>query len=202
MRAMPINFKPKRATGPAAMPGVQKAMQKLIREKNIAIEGLTREQIGDALLQAIQCGDFTRQVITNSDAQGVTYIPYRREQELLAQLNDLRAAIKTHRSQKADDRCIEDDDRLYEALGDGIKCDRAVGDKAAMLRNCQRFIERRCKGGTWPSYADLEKRLKAIAEVIEAVDNRCAAVDGPVRATREEIRDHELVTIYELATKI
>ena len=44
----------------------------------------------------------------------------------------LRSAIVAHRSQKADDRCIEDDDRLYEALDDGIRCDRRVGDKEAM----------------------------------------------------------------------
>lgn len=68
----------------------------------------------------------------------------------------LRDAIKTHRDQKADDRCIEDDDRLYAALGDGIKCDRRVGSKEAMLANCQRFIERRCEGGGWPTYAELE----------------------------------------------
>ena len=62
-------------------------------------------------------------------------------------LDSLREAIETHRSQKADDRCIEDDDRLYEALGDGIKCDRRVGSKEEMLHNCSRFIERRCEGG-------------------------------------------------------
>jgi hypothetical protein len=71
---------------------------------------------------------------------------------------DLEAAIKTHRMQKADDRCIEDDDRLYEALGDGIKCDRRVGNLQAMLENCKRFIKNRCEaGGPWNSYAELEK---------------------------------------------
>lgn len=179
---------------------VFRAITDLIRDKQIAIEKLTREQVGEALIQAIQCGDFLRNVRVTDNAQFVDYVPFRREQELLGQIEKLRAAIIAHRSQKADDRCIEDDDRLYEALGDGIKCDRAVGDKAAMLRNCQRFIERRCEGGKWPSYAELESRLKAIAEVIEAVDNRCAAVDGPVRQTIEEIRPHELVKIYELAT--
>lgn len=69
----------------------------------------------------------------------------------------LARAIKKHRAQKADDRCIEDDDELYEALGDGIKCDRKVGNKEEMLANCKRFIENRCEGGKWPSYAELEK---------------------------------------------
>ena len=65
---------------------------------------------------------------------------------LLEQLRSLRNAIIAHRSQKADDRCIEDDDRLYEALGDGVKCDRRVGDKEALrYRKCEGcgYIEKR-----------------------------------------------------------
>lgn len=70
---------------------------------------------------------------------------------------ELEQAIRNHRDQKADDRCIEDDDRLYEALGDGIKCDRRVGSKFEMLKNCARFIDRRCEEGQWKTYAELEK---------------------------------------------
>ena len=40
---------------------------------------------------------------------------------------------------------------------------------------------------------------KAIKEVIEAVDNRCIAADGPVTPTRLEITDEELQLIYRLA---
>ena len=79
--------------------------------------------------------------------------------ELHEELERLRAAIRKHRAQKADDRCVEDDDELYAALGDGILCDRRVGDKEAMLRNCARFIERRTTGGGWPTYAEIEARL-------------------------------------------
>lgn len=81
-----------------------------------------------------------------------------------AEAERLRLAIIKHRSQKADDRCIEDDDELYAALGDGITCDRRVGDKLAMLQNCARFIERRCEGGGWPTYADIEERLRVLEE--------------------------------------
>ncbi len=80
-------------------------------------------------------------------------------QKLKAECAKLRAAIHEHRSQRADDRCWMDDDKLYEALGDGIKADRRVGDKDAMLANCKRYIERRCEGGHWPSYAELEASL-------------------------------------------
>lgn len=78
----------------------------------------------------------------------------------------LTSAIVKHRSQKADDRCIEDDDELYAVLGDGIKCDRRVGDKEAMLANCGRFIERRCEGGGWLSYVELEAQLAATREAL------------------------------------
>lgn len=68
----------------------------------------------------------------------------------------LRTAIAEHHAQRADDRCIADDDRLYAAAG-LPPCDRRVGDKEAMLENCKRFIERRCEGGgPWKSYAELE----------------------------------------------
>jgi hypothetical protein len=68
---------------------------------------------------------------------------------------------KEHHGQKADDRCIEDDDRLYAFFG-LPPCDRRVGDKAAMLKNCERFVERRCEGGGWPSYAELEDRCRRL----------------------------------------
>lgn len=81
---------------------------------------------------------------------------------------ELENAIRTHRSQKSDDRCIEDDDRLYEALGDGIKCDRRVGDQSAMLENCKRFIANRTEGGGWPTYTSLELHRDKLREACEA----------------------------------
>lgn len=89
------------------------------------------------------------------------------EEGLAAEVERLRAAIIKHRSQKADDRCIEDDDELYAVLGDGIPCDRRVGDTAAMLQNCARFIERRCKGGGWPSYVQLEMEIQRLMNLID-----------------------------------
>lgn len=80
---------------------------------------------------------------------------------------ELEKAIREHRSQKADDRCIEDDDRLYAVLGDGIVCDRRVGDKVAMMQNCLRFIDKRCEGGTWPTYVELEKKAGDRQKIID-----------------------------------
>ena len=90
------------------------------------------------------------------------------EHVLLRSIIALRLAIEKHRSQKADDRCIEDDDELYAALGDGIRCDRRVGCKDAMLKNCERFISQRCEGGgPWPSYADLEAENKELRRLVD-----------------------------------
>ena len=90
----------------------------------------------------------------------------------------LELAIVHHRSQKADDRCIEDDDRLYAALGDGIKCDRRVGSKKAMLANCARFIDRRCEGGKWPSYVELESEIERLRAVVQSKHDYGPASSG------------------------
>ena len=45
-----------------------------------------------------------------------------------------------------------------------------------------------------------EERLKRIAEIIEAVDNRCMAVDGPVTPTLQEMTQSEISEIYKLAS--
>lgn len=97
---------------------------------------------------------------------------------------ELERAIREHRDQKADDRCIEDDDRLYAALGDGIKCDRHVGNRAEMLLNCARFIDQRCEGGVWPSYRELETDRDALAAEVAALRpdaERWRHVTGPLR---------------------
>ena len=44
-----------------------------------------------------------------------------------------------------------------------------------------------------------ESRLAEIARIIEGVDNRCMAADGPVTPTRLEISDKKLQAIYKLA---
>lgn len=43
-------------------------------------------------------------------------------------------------------------------------------------------------------------KLRRIAEIIEDVDNRCMAVDGPVSLTKDEITTKELKEIYRLCT--
>lgn len=47
--------------------------------------------------------------------------------------------------------------------------------------------------------AGLYKRLHAIRNLIDAVEQRAMAVDGPVNNTRDEMTDAELRRIYQLA---
>jgi hypothetical protein len=125
----------------------------------------------------------------------------------------LRAVIAEHRATPADDRCIEDDDKLYAALGDGIKCDRRVGDKLAMLRNCERFITNRCEGGGWESYAELEARAKRLREVAETLRDGVSlslaslavmekmATANPTLARLVRRSAESLTMLYELSGK-
>lgn len=72
-------------------------------------------------------------------------------------IQELEDAIRKHRDQKGDDRCWMDDQELYAVLNDGNLGDNTVGDQEKMLKNCQRYVQLRCKGGGgWKSYAELE----------------------------------------------
>ena len=50
------------------------------------------------------------------------------------------------------------------------------------------------------SVTGLHRRLNRIAEIIEMVENRCMASDGPVGRTISEMTNDELKEIYRLAT--
>ena len=43
------------------------------------------------------------------------------------------------------------------------------------------------------------ERLKRITEIIDRVEQRCIAADGPITNTRLEMTDSELRSIYHLA---
>ena len=84
--------------------------------------------------------------------------------ELRNEAAALKLAIIKHHEQRADDRCIEDDDRLYAAAG-LPPCDRRVGSKEEMLANCKRFVEQRCEGGgPWKSYRELEGEINRLTK--------------------------------------
>lgn len=72
---------------------IDEAIEKAVREHNIAIESLTERQTCEAFKQAIVCGDFQRLVIHNSGAQQVIYLPFAREQELMRRIRELEDAL-------------------------------------------------------------------------------------------------------------
>lgn len=82
-------------------------------------------------------------------------------------------AVGEHHAQRADDRCHLDDAALYRAAGLPA-ADIRVGDREEMLKNCARFIDRRCAGGHWPTYAELEVELCKLRAEVQALK---AAVD-------------------------
>lgn len=96
----------------------------------------------------------------STEKQLEAVLALRAERDRLAtELAGIRAAIQKHHDQKADDRCWIDDLELYKSAGLPMH-DPFVGDKAAMLENCKRFINNRCgEGGDRKSYVELEKEL-------------------------------------------
>src|SRR5258707_8876301 len=86
----------------------------------------------------------------------------------------LYGAILKHAMQKADDRCWIDDVELYRAAGITV-VDNHVGDKFEMLKNCSRFIEKRCAGGTWPTYAEIEIGLKRASYLLTTMEQTIQA---------------------------
>lgn len=53
-----------------------------------------------------------------------------------------------------------------------------------------------------PKHMTPAERLARIAEIIETVDGRCMAADGPVTPTHREISAGEILNIYLLATAV
>ena len=66
----------------------------------------------------------------------------------------------------------------------------------ALKVNSEKVKERR---GTFAQLDDAEGRLTQIRQIIDCVENRCAACDGPVTPTLREMTERELRDIYKLA---
>lgn len=82
--------------------------------------------------------------------------------EPLIKLREIRAEAFKLCTARADDRCWMDIEKLCGLLD--VPFDPRVGDKSAMLENCRRFIDQKCEGGGWPSYAELEEIVRASAK--------------------------------------
>lgn len=62
---------------------------KIVRDRNIAISGLTENKFVECLMQAIECGDFQSCMSSDGEYFGMSYIPYRRVFELEQRIREL-----------------------------------------------------------------------------------------------------------------
>ena len=92
----------------------------------------------------------------------------------------LLAVIREVHGQYADDLCWMDIDKIFFAAGLPVP-DRSVGDKAAMLSNCKRFIEAMCQDGKWQSYKELESERDRLAAENAALRRQIQLCSGSCR---------------------
>jgi hypothetical protein len=108
--------------------------------------------------------------------------------EILEKHVKLVKVITQVQKARADDTCWMDIDLIFKACGLPVP-DRKVGDKVAMLKNCDRFVNTMCSGGAWKSYVELEAELAAAK-----IEN------ARLKEEKEDLRDRYYKKVYELET--
>lgn len=91
----------------------------------------------------------------------------------LLKLEQLQKAIREHRDQRLDDRCWLDDQKLYAVLGEDVLANNDMPPREKFLANCARFYERRCQGGDWLSYQEVERQRDEAVEAAKAYADLC-----------------------------
>ena len=72
---------------------LNKILEPLLRNHEIAVEALTRDQLVDAIRQAIKCGDFARLVESRGQTQCVVYRPFAEANRLSGLYHELLFAV-------------------------------------------------------------------------------------------------------------
>lgn len=98
----------------------------------------------------------------------------------LRHLEQLLLVIQDVHAQHADDLCWmpADVNRIFEAAGLPPQ-DLYVGDKAAMLANCERYVACLQSGGGWLSYADLEAENERLRDQVAMLEREQIVRVGP-----------------------
>jgi protein-tyrosine-phosphatase len=87
------DFKPAEFHDPELQKQMDATITEMVRRQNLAIENLTRKQVEQVISQLFKSGDIIVQVAHDSNAQQVSYLPYRRVQELEAEIERLTNQI-------------------------------------------------------------------------------------------------------------
>lgn len=72
---------------------LEKHLKRITRKHQLKIEKLTEEQFIQVLKQAIASGDFIKIVSQDGSKQGMSYVPFRLEQQLRAEIVRLKAEL-------------------------------------------------------------------------------------------------------------
>lgn len=118
---------------------------------------------------------------------------------IVAEVENLRAAIRRHRDYRGDDRCCGDDHELYCALPEGDT--RPERETLVTIENCQHFIECRQTGREYVSpqrrIEELEKenaRLTVQVElgmqVMSDSANRETEMEAEVKRLQDQVQGH------------
>lgn len=70
-----------------SMKELRETMENLLADAHVQHAEFQNKQLADALIQALQCGDFTRLIVQGTTKESVVYIPHQREQELISKHN-------------------------------------------------------------------------------------------------------------------
>lgn len=103
-----------------------------------------------------------------------------------ARVRLLEQGIREHRNQKGDDRCWEDDLKLYQLLPEGVgEADLRLQCPEVMLANCQRYIAHRHNPDL--PYVSPQKKL---AEVEDYMLHLKGVMDEVARIAHDWPRDN------------
>lgn len=99
--------------------------------------------------------------------------------KLERRVQELEAAIRSHRDQRGDDRCWLDDEKLYKVLPEGYT--PPARDCTVELELCKRFIVSRHNPGT--EYVSPQRLIEELQE-----ENR--KLKGLIEEREQAIRDY------------
>ena len=101
---------------------INAAIEKLAFKHQLAVEHLTESQLANAIKQAILCGDFQRQISTDSQ-QSVTYAPFRKLKDVERERDEARELAEAYK-EYAQVLGVEINDMVIHAHVHGLKFSR------------------------------------------------------------------------------